>query len=467
MCSIGGTLTRTGCMPQMLSRITKYGKVRGRDSFGLVKAAKMKSGNNVEIKLLDTEEAILSTTNFSTDTCGGWIITNFRAEPTTEFVANKKLTDVQPFRYENWVVAHNGTIANDKELIKEYDLKMDTKIDSAIIPQLLYKRFGTSEYYEASEVIEYLNCTLKGSYSLAIGNLTNPLSIILMCNYKPIYVAKDSHSNWGFSSLKEAFDLNKYAVQKISPYSGVELVAGYNTFNTFDLLYRKPLKQQKALVVCSGGLDSTVVATHAKRTYDKIKLLHFAYDCRAQRKELEAIKNIAKALKCDYKIIETDFWKSTAKGSRLTDPNAKIAQGEEGIEIAKEWCYARNLVFLSMATAYAESINYDAILLGNNMEEAGAFSDNDPEFIRKFNELLPNAVAEGKSIYVAEPVGNYVKHEIVKLGLELGAPIEHSWSCYENYDQPCNNCGPCNLKRKAFEMNGYELSEDQKQWRVK
>jgi 7-cyano-7-deazaguanine synthase len=101
------------------------------------------------------------------------------------------------------------------------------------------------------------------------------------------------------------------------------------------------------------------------------------------------------------------------------------------------------------------------------MEEAGAFSDNDPEFIRKFNELLPNAVAEGKSIYVAEPVGNYVKHEIVKLGLELGAPIEHSWSCYENYDQPCNNCGPCNLKRKAFEMNGYELSEDQKQWRVK
>jgi 7-cyano-7-deazaguanine synthase len=108
---------------------------------------------------------------------------------------------------------------------------------------------------------------------------------------------------------------------------------------------------------------------------------------------------------------------------------------------------------LSVATAFAEAKGFDVIVLGNNMEEAGAYPDNEPEFIRRFNEVLPFAVGANKQVRVIMPVGDLMKHEIVKMGFENGAPMELTWSCYKNGNKHCGKCGPCFMRRTAFEIN--------------
>ena len=110
---------------------------------------------------------------------------------------------------------------------------------------------------------------------------------------------------------------------------------------------------------------------------------------------------------------------------------------------------------LSIATAYAESNGFDYIVLGNNLEEAGSYPDNEPEFIRRFNEILPFAVGDGKKVRVLMPVGDLMKHEIVALGKEVNAPMHLTWSCYKNEKLHCGKCGPCFMRMTAFEINDF------------
>ena len=295
-----------------------------------------------------------------------------------------------------------------------------------------------------------------------------------MANYKPLYIGYNiKYDFYAFATDAKYFmgqcennlySLENWSIRKLKPYYSCVLT-NYGVFFEKPLLNEKSLQEKHAIVVCSGGLDSTVAAKWALDHYKKITLVHFLYNCRAQEKEQKAIGQLAQKWKCDVQFIPVNLWKDIAKGSRLTDLNAEFAKGDEGVELAKEWVYARNLVFLSMATAYCESINYDDIVLGNNLEEENAYSDNCQEFIKKFNELLPNATNLNKQIKIVEPVGNLMKHEIVKLGLKINAPLDLTWSCYEQGEKPCNTCGPDTMKRIAFEMNGYALSEDHLSWK--
>ena len=141
------------------------------------------------------------------------------------------------------------------------------------------------------------------------------------------------------------------------------------------------------------------------------------------------------------------------KDSPLLRSDSNIAGGEAGAEFAHEWVPARNLVMLAMATAFAEARGIGYIVLGNNLEEAGAYPDNEPEFINRFNDLLPFAVGDGKRVKVVMPVGNYMKHEIVAIGHEVGAPLHLTWSCYRAGPIHCGTCGPCYMRRTAFEIN--------------
>jgi len=94
------------------------------------------------------------------------------------------------------------------------------------------------------------------------------------------------------------------------------------------------------------------------------------------------------------------------------------------------------------------------VVLGNNLEEAGAFSDNEMMFVRKLNELLPYATNLQKRVQVLMPVGHLMKHEIVRLGLRLGAPLDVTWSCYYGGEKHCGRCGPCYMRKKAFDIVG-------------
>jgi 7-cyano-7-deazaguanine synthase len=194
-----------------------------------------------------------------------------------------------------------------------------------------------------------------------------------------------------------------------------------------------------------------------KAGYD-VTLLHFRYGCRAEAKEIEAIKNVAHYLGCSVKLIDmAGVFRNDIGNSRLTNTYDELMtdrQGEASAELAYEWVPARNLVFYSMALAYAEAHKMDVLALGNNLEESGAYPDNEMIFTLKFAEIVPYAINLGHRIRIEQPVGNLMKHEIVKKAIGLGTPLEMTWSCYENGDAHCGTCGPCYMRKKAFEMNG-------------
>ena len=209
----------------------------------------------------------------------------------------------------------------------------------------------------------------------------------------------------------------------------------------------------RALVICSGGMDSVVAATWAVNEFgsENVTLAHFQYGSRAEGPEVEAVSVAAQALETELVFLPMGIYDPT--DSPLLRADSAIAGGEAGAEFAHEWVPARNLVMLALATAYAEAKGYDKLILGNNLEEAGAYPDNEPEFIARFNDLLPFAIGDGKRLQVLMPVGNLMKHEIVALGLKLGAPLDKTWSCYRAGPIHCGTCGPCYMRRTAFEIN--------------
>jgi 7-cyano-7-deazaguanine synthase len=434
---------------------------RGRDSLGL--SLVYENGFASQFKYPETKgetpdlcflEDLLSEKEPSI--LPSYLIANNRAEPTTEFVEEKRIEDVQPYVSGRWHVVHNGTIANDKELIEKFDLRLDTKIDSAVIPGILAKQFPDS--FDTESVIDFLKENLIGSYSLAITNTEYPYKVILMTNYKPLYIGR--HLQFGFymfSSLREYFQdtsvsgllHSPFQVCQVPPYTAVEILNG-------DIVSQMSIKTQtntkKALVVCSGGLDSTVVAAKAIQEGYDVTLLHFRYGCRAEGPEIRAIERIGERLGCEVLFADAPMFKEIIGGSPLTG-TGDVKEGVAGAEFAHEWVPARNLIMLSIATGIAESKGFGVLMLGNNLEESGAYPDNEMEFINKLNEVLPFATQVNKTVEIKMPVGNLMKHEIVKMGLAIGAPLDLCWSCYEAGEIHCGNCGPCFMRKTAFKIN--------------
>ena len=386
-------------------------------------------------------------------------IANTRAEPTTEYVVDKRPLDVQPFTVGRWSVVHNGTIANDKELEAEGYLKADQSIvDSAIIPSVLAAQPINSLPMFAARVAQKFT----GSYAMLA--LDQDLGMLYAAlNYKPLYMVRDEQGAvWLASQPKYIAHVSGNQPYALDQYTAHRFAAtpSYVVQETLSLRPRQHQIAKHSLIVCSGGLDSTVAATAAALDSSESRLLHFVYGCRAQVREMEAVQNIAMHL---YGSAEPDvlqfvdvepLFRTIASTSPLLNQHAAIASGERGAEFAYEWVPARNLIFLSLATAIAENEGFDTIVLGNNLEEAGAYPDNEPEFINRFNHLLPYAVAADKRVNVEMPVGNLMKWQIAKMGLEINAPLGLTWSCYKDGSIQCGQCGPCHMRKLAFKMIG-------------
>jgi 7-cyano-7-deazaguanine synthase len=326
------------------------------------------------------------------------VLNNNRAEPTTEFVLNKKIEDVQPYVSKGGkvYVVHNGTISNDKELIAKYDLKPLTAIDSAVIPELLEQLWdGRDEVALRNILID----ELVGSYALAIYHTDNPDKIFFANNYKPLYLCFDSFTNvLYFSSFPEymvedvndIFDSRKLV--EVKPYTllSVDLMSKETKRQS---LYKVDsytnIKPKKALIIASSGLDSTVCISWAKSKGYDVSLLHYDYHCRAEEAETRSMKAIADYYDAELITIPTDIFKNVIKNSRLTDENATINKDRGGIagaELAIEWVPARNLIFMSIAAGYAEAYKFDYIILGGNLEESGCLLDVKDNAVRMFNK---------------------------------------------------------------------------------
>ena len=212
---------------------------------------------------------------------------------------------------------------------------------------------------------------------------------------------------------------------------------------------------EKGLAVCSGGMDSTVslVCSLLQRPTDA---LHITYGCRAEPKEIQAVNDIADYYHIKlHRIDLTDAFRVIA-GSALTGEWNGVSVGYENSKYTSEWVPARNTILLSVALGLAESKDYSYLILGNNAEEAVAYPDNTETFIHRFNDLIPFAVAPGVHIEVEQPIGNLNKESIVRLGSELGVPLEMTWSCYDRLYQHCGQCGSCFMRRRAFKAVGVE-----------
>ena len=207
----------------------------------------------------------------------------------------------------------------------------------------------------------------------------------------------------------------------------------------------------KALAVCSGGLDSTTAAAHALRIDGlDTTLLYFRYGCRAELREMEAVRRIADALGVDARF-EDMRWLGRIGGSSLTSPHSELAEGESGAEYAHEWVPARNLLMIAAAAALCDAQGFGAIYLGLNLEESAAYPDNTIEFYEKMNEIMPFATMSRPEI--RNPLARMMKWQIVRRARELGAPIHLSWSCYRAGARHCGRCGPCYMRQRAHRMN--------------
>ena len=215
---------------------------------------------------------------------------------------------------------------------------------------------------------------------------------------------------------------------------------------------------KKAISVFSGGLDCTV----ATCVYDKTHEIHaitFDYDQKAFEQELKAAEAICKKMGWSHEVIELD-WLGKISSSSLNTSEEIVEVSiddlddlEKSSETASNvWVPARNTVFTSIALSYAESIGAEIIIVGWNGEEGATFPDNSKEYLNEFNELI--GVGSPEKIRIEAPAIDLDKEEIVKLGIEVGAPIELSYSCYKGESKPCGVCESCVRRNRAFEKLG-------------
>lgn len=210
----------------------------------------------------------------------------------------------------------------------------------------------------------------------------------------------------------------------------------------------------KAVCLSSGGLDSTVAAAKALHDGFDIHIFHVLYGQKAERREKKAIEKIARALGAsEVRFVRTDIFQNQTP---LTTAEAPIPSGDE-VDIKNTtstpstWVHCRNLVFGSMAAAYAEAIGAERIFVGFNAEEGKSYPDNRPEFVERFNLLLEKSVASfSRPPRIEAPLVNLLKPEIVKLGSEVNAPMELTWSCYLDGDVHCGECEACQHRRFGF-----------------
>lgn len=360
------------------------------------------------------------------DQSGNWI-GNHRAIPTTE---TDQPVEKQPVG-DSIKLVFNGIISNDSELgIREGEA------DTSVLPRTL--DFSSLQAFRDS-----LQDRVVGSYAIAV--LFPDGNIWLACNYKPIWILETSDGLY-FSSLAQHFPQNSHP-HRMGPYSVMDLRRG-------DSLDIERNQSNKAIAICSAGLDSTTTATYACCLHgpENVTLMHFDYGCLAGQQEIDRVKQIANYLGCSYWIQNMP----TFGGSNLLDTNADISSAIVGAEYAHEWVPARNLVMLSLTVSFAEAKGFGHIYLGTNLEEAGAYPDNEEQFLLDFNHLLYGAVQNGVKVEVHTPLGGFMKHEIIPFGLQYGTPYHLTWSCYRGGNKHCGQCGPCYMRKTAFERNNMQ-----------
>ncbi len=203
-------------------------------------------------------------------------------------------------------------------------------------------------------------------------------------------------------------------------------------------------------------MDSLVTVAIAKRDCDELNFLHISYGQRTQARELKSVNSICAHYKPERSEILDWDWFARIKGSALTDPAIKIPGEQSGADIPVTYVPFRNANFLCAAVAWAEVIRAEYIYIGAVEEDSSGYPDCREVFFSSFQKAIDTGTKNDIPIRIVTPVLHKSKAEIVELGMELKAPFELSWSCYQNNESACGNCESCRLRLKAFAEAGYK-----------
>lgn len=220
--------------------------------------------------------------------------------------------------------------------------------------------------------------------------------------------------------------------------------------------------QQKAVVLLSGGMDSCVSTAIARERHgaSNIALLHAGYGQLTRERERRAFEEIANFYKVRERlVVQLDYFRAIG-GSALTDKNISVpenelgAPGPHGSAIPVTYVPFRNAHFLSVAVSWAEAIGAGAIYIGAVAEDSSGYPDCRPEYYQVFQELIRVGTRPETQIEIVTPVITLKKNEIIRRGMELGAPLELTWSCYQDEETACGICDSCLLRLRAFAEAG-------------
>ncbi|NWF89983.1 MAG: 7-cyano-7-deazaguanine synthase QueC [Ignavibacteriaceae bacterium] len=203
-------------------------------------------------------------------------------------------------------------------------------------------------------------------------------------------------------------------------------------------------------------MDSCVTAAVAASDYE-LAFLHINYGQRTENRELKAFNDVADFYNVKERLIVDLKHLALIGGSSLTDLNIEVSKADlSNKEIPTSYVPFRNAHILSACASWAEVINANAIFIGAVWEDSSGYPDCRPEFFRAFNKAIDFGTKPSTSINIFTPLISLSKAEIIKTGLNLGAPIYLTWSCYQEESEACGVCDSCALRLRGFQSAGIE-----------
>jgi 7-cyano-7-deazaguanine synthase len=212
-------------------------------------------------------------------------------------------------------------------------------------------------------------------------------------------------------------------------------------------------KRSRAVVLLSGGMDSSVCAALATRDHDAAAV-HISYGQRTEERERQSFLAICQRLKIHDRLMVRNEALRAIGGSALTDEAIDVPTAEDvGHSIPVTYVPFRNAHFLAVAVSWAEVLGAEKVYIGAVEPDSSGYPDCRPAYYKAFNEVAKTGTKEGR-IEIVTPLIAMRKTDIVRLGLELGAPFDLTWSCYSREDRACGICDSCVLRLRAFEAAG-------------
>lgn len=213
-------------------------------------------------------------------------------------------------------------------------------------------------------------------------------------------------------------------------------------------------QRKRVVVIHSGGLDSTTLLYHLLAEGHEVRSLTVLYGQRHQRREVDAAAEVCRLLGVPRRVVDLSALAGLFGQNALSDPSVAVPEGRyEPQSMQLTTVPNRNMVFLSVALAWAVSLEFDAVAFGAHAGRSTPYPDCKPEFAEAMDRVA--SLCDWKPVRVLAPFVGWSKAQIVRRGAELSVPFEHTWSCYQGGVRHCGRCGTCIDRKEAFAEVGY------------